>query len=238
MEQKMEDSTSIWETHCSVLEDVMRQWIFTKKGADIKLFPSKYQRSLYNVDHLLAKPFWTKKETTYGKYFDIIEQNFEQIRQEGLSAMNEKGFFVDEAESLKDVGDWKQFELFARGLRNSKNCQKAPFTCKIIESFPAARNCKRGQVKFSVMHPGTHVWPHCGPTNCRLRAHLGLQVPPNTIIRVADKKRSWEEGELLIFDDSFEHEVWHNGTSLRLVLIIDVWHPDLSQQERDQLSRI
>lgn len=50
--------------------------------------------------------------------------------------------------------------------------------------------------------------------------------------------RSWSEGELLIFDDSFEHEVWHNGTQVRLVLIVDVWHPDLTEEERLNLSPI
>lgn len=33
------------------------------------------------------------------------------------------------------------------------------------------------QIKYSIMHPGTHVWPHTGPTNCRLRMHLGLVIP-------------------------------------------------------------
>lgn len=43
---------------------------------------------------------------------------------------------------------------------------------------------------------------------------------------------------MLIFDDSFEHEVWHNGTGVRLVLIVDIWHPDLTEQERKTLSPI
>lgn len=50
--------------------------------------------------------------------------------------------------------------------------------------------------------------------------------------------RSWKEGKLLIFDDSFEHEVWHNGTEVRLVLIVDVWHPDLTEEERINLYPI
>jgi len=95
----------------------------------------------------------------------------------------------------------------------------APITCQLINNFKAASSCKRGQVKFSVLHPNTHVHSHCGPTNCRIRAHLGLKVPENTFIRVANETRSWKEGEWLIFDDSYEHEVWQNGTSFRLVLI-------------------
>ena len=39
--------------------------------------------------------------------------------------------------------------------------------------------------------------------------------------------REWAEGRCLIFDDSFEHEVWHEGDSDRVVLICDLWHPDL-----------
>lgn len=51
-------------------------------------------------------------------------------------------------------------------------------------------------------------------------------------------RRSWEEGKIFIFDDSFEHEVWHNGTEFRLVLIIDVWHPELTKSEKYNLSAI
>ena len=107
----------------------------------------------------------------------------------------------------------------------------------MIELFPPAL-CRRGQVKFSIMHPGTHVWPHTGPTNCRLRAHLGLVVPEGAFLRVANETRTWSQGQFIIFDDSFEHEVWHNGSSYRLVLIVDVWHPELTREERRTLSAI
>ena len=169
--------------------------------------------------------------------------------------MSKDGAFSNEAENLKDTGDWKQLELFSRGVK-TKFCSLAPMTCKIVEKFTAAK-CKRGQIKFSVLHPNTHVFSHCGPTNCRVRCHLGLQVPDKTFIRVGEETRSWKEGEWLIFDDSFEHEVWHNGTSVRLVLIgkdliflsnqgflhfvsfpVDVWHPDLTEAEKQNLSPI
>lgn len=160
-----------------------------QKAVAKKFILSVDQRSLYNVNHLKARPFWTIAESGYKKQFRLLEENWLKIRDEALSVLNVDGYFVDEAESLRDFGDWKQFELFARGKKNVANCIKAPFTCKLIETFPEARLCKRGQVKFSVMHPNTHVWPHCGPTNCRLRAHLGLKIPPNTSLRVAKKTR-------------------------------------------------
>lgn len=75
------------------------------------------------------------------------------------------------------------------GQKYHHNCKKTPVTCQLIEELSAARSCRRGQVKFSIMEGGTHVWPHCGPTNCRLRAHLGLVVPPGAAIRVANDTR-------------------------------------------------
>lgn len=208
-----------------------------RKGAKLGLFLSENQRSLYNVDRLKSKPFWTKVDTTYKDEFTEIYKYWQVIRDEGLKLLSRDGLFINEQENLKDIGDWKQFELYSRGAK-TKNCHMAPITCQLIKKFKAAATCKRGQVKFSVMHPNTHVHSHCGPTNCRIRAHLGLTVPENTYIRVANETRSWKEGEWLIFDDSFEHEVWHNGTSVRLVLIVDVWHPDLTEDEKRTLSSI
>lgn len=212
-----------------------------RRGAELGLFRSEYQRSLYNVERLAARPLWTAAETgvTAEAQLAVLAQNWLGIRAEAEQLLVPGGdHFVAETEMLRDRGDWRQYELFARGRRVAANCARAPLTCKIIDGFAAARTCTRGQVKFSVMQPGTHVWPHCGPTNCRLRAHLGLRVPRQTFLRVASRWRTWREGEWLIFDDSFEHEVWHNGTTPRLVLIVDMWHPELTEHEQRTLYPI
>ncbi|XP_071525235.1 uncharacterized protein [Panulirus ornatus] len=207
-----------------------------KKG----LFLNRYQRSLYNVDRLTSKPCWTPEETTYQMFFRNLEKNWRTIRDEGVAllALPPQDGFRPEAENLQDTGDWKQYELFSRGRKITANCVKASKTCSLIENFPPAAGCKRGQVKFSVMHPDTHVHAHTGPTNCRLRAHLGLVVPSGLRLRIGNEMTTWQEGKILIFDDSWEHEVWHEGDSYRLVLIVDVWHPELSDHERKTLSTI
>jgi aspartate beta-hydroxylase len=207
-----------------------------KRGAKLGYFKSELQRSLYNVDHLHSTPFWTKVQTTYKDSLVEIQKYWQIIRDEGLKLLSKEGAFTNEAENLKETGDWKQLELFSKGAK-TKNCHLAPMTCKVLEQFEAAST----------------------PTNCRVRCHLGLQVPEKTFIRVGDETRSWKEGDWLIFDDSFEHEVWHNGTSLRLVLIgnklipmptyklhihqhylfpVDVWHPELTAEEKRSLSPI
>ena len=86
-------------------------------------------------------------------------------------------------------------------------------------------------MRGSIHSAGTHVTPHCGTTNTRLPCHLGLVVPERCRIRVGSEICEWQEGKCLVFDDSFEHEVWHDGDRDRVVLILDVWHTDLSPAE-------
>lgn len=212
-----------------------------QKGADRGLFFSKYQRSLYNVNRLKSRPFWTAEQAKVTDIVKKLESNWKTIRSEALKVMNvEEGLFLHEEESLKNTGEWRQFTLYSRGNRH-KECDRTPKTCALISKMHVAAGCKRGQIKYSIMMPGTHVWPHTGPTNCRLRMHLGLVIPKTgngTKLRCADETRTWEEGKVMIFDDSFEHEVWQEAESYRLIFIIDIWHPDLTDRERRTLAPI
>jgi len=59
-------------------------------------------------------------------------------------------------------------------------------------------------------------------TNFRLRVQ-------NTIVRPV-------EGKVFAWDHSYEHEAWHDGDEVRVTLIVDVWHPDLTDAEIKLLS--
>uniref|UniRef100_A0A4W2GNC3 Aspartyl/asparaginyl beta-hydroxylase n=1 Tax=Bos indicus x Bos taurus TaxID=30522 RepID=A0A4W2GNC3_BOBOX len=203
-------------------------------------FASVWQRSLYNVQGLKAQPWWTPKETGYTELVKSLERNWKLIRDEGLAAMDRThGLFLPEDENLREKGDWSQFTLWQQGRKNENACKGAPKTCSLLDKFPETTGCRRGQIKYSIMHPGTHVWPHTGPTNCRLRMHLGLVIPKEGCkIRCANETRMWEEGKVLIFDDSFEHEVWQDAASFRLIFIVDVWHPELTPHQRRSLPAI
>ncbi|XP_049880385.1 aspartyl/asparaginyl beta-hydroxylase isoform X3 [Pectinophora gossypiella] len=206
-----------------------------KRGAKYGHFLSPAQRSLYNVARLRGRPWWNVADTPYTKLAKALEKAWKDILMEGQAA---KTLYEQEKEGLKERGEWSQMDLFVRGQEIPGRCKRAPVTCSIIRAEPAAAGCRRGQIKFSAMEPGTHVRPHVGPTNCRLRMHLGLSNTKDTYIRVDQETRQWQEGKVLLFDDSFEHEVWHNGTGKRLVLIVDVWHPDLTAAERRSLPAI
>ena len=102
-----------------------------------------------------------------------------------------------------------------------------PQTAAVVAAQPGFNMMLCGAHFFSRLRPGTHIGAHCGPSNLRLRCHLGLVVPEGCRIRVGREVRSWTAGECLVFDDSFEHEVWHDGADDRVVLICDLWHPDV-----------
>jgi aspartyl/asparaginyl beta-hydroxylase (cupin superfamily) len=137
--------------------------------------------------------------------------------------------------NLTDAGEWNQYRLFLRGNEFRNNTRRCPRTVEIIHSISGISGAAHAgnvlSAKFAVTEPGTHMVPHCGPHNARLRVHLGLRVPKGNSMRVCDDVRSWEEGRATIFDDSFEHEVWNKGNARRIVLLLDVWHPDMTQSQ-------
>ena len=92
---------------------------------------------------------------------------------------------------------------------------------------------------FSALNPGCVIKPHCGPWNANLTIHLPLIVPQgDCALRVGGEARRWKEGECLVFDDSFEHEAWNRTEVTRLILLVDIWHPDLTAEEAQVMQSI
>jgi aspartyl/asparaginyl beta-hydroxylase (cupin superfamily) len=89
---------------------------------------------------------------------------------------------------------------------------------------------------FSLLAPRTTIPPHVGVDNTRLVCHLPLVVPSGCWFRVGAETRFWQEGKVLVFDDTIEHEATNPTDDLRIVLIFDIWHPGLSPVERDAVS--
>ena len=85
---------------------------------------------------------------------------------------------------------------------------------------------------FSTMSPQASIAPHYGACNLKLRCHFPLFVPEEAFLRVAGEPRPWEEGKMVIFDDSYEHEAANLSTDKeRVILLIDIWHPELTLGE-------
>lgn len=134
---------------------------------------------------------------------------------------------------------WNGYYFHRHGERREENCLRCPATTRALDALPLSRVPGHGpEVLFSVFTPGTHLLPHRGVTNTRVVAHLPLIVPPDCALRVADHLHAWREGEVVVFDDTYEHEAWNRSEAMRVVLIFDVWNPHLTEVERLALAAL
>jgi aspartate beta-hydroxylase len=133
---------------------------------------------------------------------------------------------------LEGSMEWNAFHLTRCGQWLEDRCRRCPQTTAIMRAVPAAR--MRGlapEILFSRLQAGGHIVSHFGRTNVRLTVHMGIVIPDNCAIRVANEIRTWQEGRIMLFDDSFEHEAWNRSERDRSVLIFEVWHPALELAE-------
>jgi beta-hydroxylase len=119
--------------------------------------------------------------------------------------------------------NWKTFGFYIYGKRVDENCAVCPDTAAALDGIPGMRTAM-----FSILKPQYRIAAHRGPTRAVIRAHLGVKVPAdwqNVWIRVDDQILHWHEGKVVLFDDSYEHEVHNDTDEYRAVLFIDIDRP-------------
>ncbi|KDO17650.1 hypothetical protein SPRG_16961 [Saprolegnia parasitica CBS 223.65] len=205
---------------------------------------SSWQRGCPNVlPGLRAQPVWRNHDMF--PWIKTLEAAFPLIRKELLDLKNDPTGFqpyraptwagvrpaADGIGSVShDAGDWNVYYLFLHDVDYAAQRARCPITTALLQSIPHQYE----HAFFSALAPKTHITKHHGPTNKKLRVHLPLVVPSGDAcrLRVGDDVIVVKEGECFVFDDSFEHEAWNEHASQsRLVLVLDVWHPDFSAPE-------
>lgn len=157
------------------------------------------------------------------KAYPAIRKEFERVMAEGLSLPQYHEVNSGErAISETTPKRWNVFLLECVGYKIELNRQRCPETCRALAQVP-----NMIQAFFSILDPGKSVPKHEGPYLGYLRYHLGLRVPKNKPpkIVVNDQDYVWKEGEAVMFDDSWPHEVINHSDELRAVLIVDVLRP-------------
>ena len=140
---------------------------------------------------------------------------------------------------LNENRSWSALYLWRDSRLVEDNAARCPRTVAALAKMPLSRIGRRTPAAlFSRLEPGAHIPPHNGMLNCRLICHLPLIVPAGCWLRVGNETRQWEEGKLLIFDDSIEHEARNPTGELRIILLFDVWRPELTEPERQGISSI
>lgn len=163
----------------------------------------------------------------------LLEENFEMVREEAAGVRDEAR--VDYSSVLRNdqaARTWTIYLLYHLGTNVEPVAGTCPRTLALVQSLPRACTAYTwGDFVFSAMNGGTHLRPHCSIDNLRVRIHLGITIPGDCSMRVDTETRSWQEGKCLLFEDSFEHEVWNRSPARRVILIADLWHPDLTDIE-------
>ena len=206
-----------------------------------------------NVYHFPGLPqieFYEREEFAWAP---LVEAKTAVIRAELEALLEDRGLFKPHvmADDRTPGGShgglagnpaWSSLYLWREGAAVEDNARRCPATMACLEGVPLPHfsklNPSAPSVMFSLLGAGARIPPHTGATNARLICHLPLIVPNGCGFRVGNEVREWEVGKLLIFDDTIEHEVWNESDEDRVVLIFDVWRPELTSGERDAVTSL
>lgn len=158
-----------------------------------------------------------------------VEADWLAARAELDTVMKYRDAMPSFQDIMKEVGtiqqddQWKTFFLRGVGMDCEENAKRCPNTMKVLEKIPGCTTAF-----FSILSPHKHIPEHRGPWAGVLRLHLGLLAPPERHlcrIRIADQVYAWEEGRCVVFDDTYNHEVWNDTDHFRVVLFVDFVRP-------------
>ncbi len=174
-----------------------------------------------------------------------IEAVFPALQEEALALLGNADDFrpyimatsdrpQGDVHGMLENPDWSTFHLFENGAPLAEHVAKCPTIFETVMQH--APLCKIGprapSIMLSLLRAHAKIPPHTGMLNCRYICHLPLVIPANCGFRVGQETREWNEGKLLVFDDSVEHAAWNDSDQNRLVLIFDVWRPELETEEQ------
>jgi beta-hydroxylase len=158
----------------------------------------------------------------------ILRENWQAIRHEAIAvalqgeASPSLATISPDHRAIAAVNMWRSFFLWGYSFPIEDNLAQCPETAKIVAQIPGLNSAF-----FSILAPGTHIPNHRGVTKGLITCHLGLIVPRDGDVRmrVDDRIVRWAEGETLVFDDTYSHEVWNDTHGTRVVLLIQFERP-------------
>jgi beta-hydroxylase len=191
------------------------------------------EKVLAPIERFIGKRSLVGEATFFGNdrfpWIAEIEANWETIRDELERVLDDRDAlpnFQDISKDQIEITDddnWKTFFLYGYGFEAKLGTEMCPRTAALMREIPGMTTAM-----FSILSPGKHILDHRGPYKGVLRYHLGLIVPQDAEacrIRVGDDIRHWQQGQSMIFDDTFNHEVWNDTDETRVVLFVDVLRP-------------
>lgn len=168
--------------------------------------------------------------------WEKFADNWEAIRDEALAVgrqLSQVPRFHEimreqTAISANDGRDWRLFILKAYGIENPKNVAACPVLASIVAGEPDVISAS-----ISFMAPNKHIPSHRGPFRGVLRFYLPLVMPrladgsPAAVLKIDGQEYRLSDGDCLLWDDTYPHEVWNRSEQIRTVLLLDVRRPNM-----------
>ena len=150
----------------------------------------------------------------------ILKDYWKDIRNEAMNIYtNGNATEIKNDMFFKTIADngWKRFYIKWYGPITEEAYKLCPNTCKLISQLPEIK-----LAMFSILEPGSKIPVHAGPFKGCIRYHLGLNCPQDAYIIVDGIKYTWKNGEDVLFDDTFMHQVNNDSNDLRIILFCDI----------------
>jgi hypothetical protein len=195
------------------------------------------------------------QDPTVSEAVQYLEQHWETIRREyAEKAPKLASDYQTDTEHTLHKGTWDWHSYMLKGKVQPNFEKHFPRTATILQVFRDEgrlfEGTPFGYAFFSTLHAQSKIAAHSAPMNFRVRIHLPLIVPanmpsaapvseqdgrPSVGIRVGPVVRQWHPGKALVLDDAYNHEVWNHTHESRVLLLIDLWHPDITTQEKQDI---
>jgi aspartyl/asparaginyl beta-hydroxylase (cupin superfamily) len=200
-------------------------------------FPGLPQRSFYERELFDWAPALEAETGTIRAELEaLLRSQAEEFEPYVAADADRSSGTAPNAHLAGDVS-WSAYHLLKGGEPVEGHAERFPATLKALERAPLPRIAGRAPMAlFSQLKPGAHIRPHHGLFNFRLICHLPLIVPSDCILRVGNRQRQWRTSELLIFDDSMEHEAWNRSDRQRIILLFEIWRPEIGEADREALT--
>jgi len=191
---------------------------------DHSTFTAPYNLLVYAASEVPGTPYL---ELDRFPDLQALAERWREIADEG-HALLEAGA-VTAATGPNDLGfhtffkrGWTRFYLRWYGETPPSAQSACPVTTAILEGAPSIKGAM-----FAFLPPGAILGRHRDPFAGSLRFHLGLDTPNDDAcwMEVDGVRYSWRDGEGVLFDETYVHEVRNDTARGRLILLADVERP-------------
>ena len=198
---------------------------FARTMGDLGTLAAPYNALVYLTSKTPNRPYL---DETHFPEMQVIKDNWQLFREEGMRLRAEGATHGAVSENTDIAFDsfyrrgWTSFYITWYGHPLPSAQRLCPKSVELLSSVPTIKGAL-----FANLPAGSFLGRHRDPFAGFVRYQVALDTPnsDDCWISVDGEKRSWRDGQVMIFDETYVHEVRNDTDKDRLVLFCDVERP-------------